>query len=121
MAFLFGDLPECETRPGAQIVMNLERLNLTDKPGLLCVSLHPCKNGLLPLLAQLPAAGADQFRDWLVSAAAVLAVGALIRQFVRKPPLEAEFLSKKEFGEAQRKLERDLDSVWASWTGRSKG
>ena len=50
------------------------------------------------MIAQLPALPSGAIETWLLSAAAVLViVGFGIKLFVRKPPLEAEFVTKEEF------------------------
>src|SRR5688572_13595853 len=53
----------------------------------------------LAFLAELPAPTATAFGQWLISAVAALSILALGKQFVRKTPLEAEFLTKREFQE----------------------
>jgi hypothetical protein len=63
------------------------------------------------LLSQLPAAEPSQIGTWLVSACAVLSAAALARQFTRKTPLEAEFLSRKEFTEFKDKVEQEFSSL----------
>jgi len=63
-------------------------------------------------LAQLPAPDPSQFRDWLLSAAAALSLAWLAKQFIRKPPIEAEFLTRQEFTLFKDKLERDFDATW---------
>ena len=62
-------------------------------------------------LAQLPAPDPSHFTHWLVSATAALSLAALGKQFLRKTPLEAEFLTKKEFGEFKTKLDQDFAAV----------
>jgi hypothetical protein len=61
-----------------------------------------------PGLAQLPAAEPSQIGAWLVSASAVLSAAALARQFRRKTPIEAEFLTRKEFQDFKDKEFADL-------------
>jgi hypothetical protein len=60
------------------------------------------------VLAQLPAAEPSQIGAWLVSASAVLSAAALARQFRRKTPIEAEFLTRKEFQDFKDKDFADL-------------
>jgi hypothetical protein len=70
------------------------------------------QNPALPVprstFGQLPAAEPSQIGTWLVSACAVLSAAALARQFKRKTPIEAEFLTKKEFQEFKDKEFADL-------------
>ena len=50
---------------------------------------------LSPMLSQLPAPPAGAIETWLVCAAAVTSLVVLaMKLFVRKPPIEAEFVSK---------------------------
>jgi len=63
-----------------------------------------------PSLSQLPAPDPAHFTNWLVSATAALSLVALGKQFVRKTPLEAQFLTRKEFAEFREKLELDLNA-----------
>src|SRR6185436_8768059 len=56
-------------------------------------------------LAQLPVPDATHFGTWLMSATAVLSIAALGKQFVRKTPLEAQFLTRKDFAEFREKLD----------------
>jgi hypothetical protein len=53
----------------------------------------------------------DSLSSWLVSATAVLSIAALVKQFVRKPPLEAEFLTRADFQTFHDKLERALTAL----------
>lgn len=61
--------------------------------------------------AQLPAPDPAHFTNWLVSAAAALSIAALGKQFVRKTPLETQFLTRKEFAEFREKLDLDLGAI----------
>lgn len=64
------------------------------------------------LLAQMPQLPAGALETWLLAAmAAATMVGLGIRLFVRKPPLEAEFVSKAEFGAFRASVEKDLGSL----------
>ena len=65
------------------------------------------------MLMQIPSPTPDQFRDWILSAVAALSVAGLIRQFIRKPPLEAEFLNRREFADFKAKLDKDFDATWS--------
>jgi hypothetical protein len=64
------------------------------------------------MFAQIPTPPAGSIESWLISAAAV---GSLIllgmRLFVRKPPFEAEFVSKSEFRAFRDGVERDLNGL----------
>jgi len=62
-------------------------------------------------LAQLPVPDATHFGTWLMSATAVLSIAALGKQFVRKTPLEAQFLTRKDFAEFREKLDLDLSAI----------
>jgi len=64
-----------------------------------------------PLLSQLPAPDPAHFTNWLVSATAALSIMALGKQFVRKTPLEAQFLTRKEFADFREKLDQDLNGI----------
>ena len=48
---------------------------------------------------------------WLLSATAALSIAALVKQFIRKPPLEAQFLSRAEFQTFQDKLDAALTAL----------
>ena len=85
-------------------------------PRLLAWSLAPILAALpnasgAELLAQLPAPDPSHFTHWLVSATAALSLAALGKQFLRKTPLEAEFLTKKEFADFKNKLDQDFAAV----------
>jgi hypothetical protein len=64
------------------------------------------------MFSQIPTPPAGAIESWLISAAAV---GSLIllgmKLFVRKPPIEAEFVSKTEFRAFRDGVERDLNSL----------
>ena len=73
------------------------RLNLS---GLCASAVNPesslralCASVVNPASEPAPA----QLGAWLLSATAALSIAALLKQFARKTPLEAEFLSRKEF------------------------
>jgi len=59
----------------------------------------------------LPAPDPAHFTNWLVSATAALSIMALGKQFVRKTPLEAQFLTRKEFADFREKLDQDLNGI----------
>ncbi len=48
---------------------------------------------------------------WLLSATAALSLATLVKQLGRKTPLEAEFLSRKEFGEFKVKVEQEFTAL----------
>ena len=59
-------------------------------------------------LSELPAPTASALGSWLISAAAALSLFALGKQFMRKTPIEAEFLTKREFQDFKDKDFADL-------------
>jgi hypothetical protein len=64
------------------------------------------------MLSQLPSIQPGELEAWLVPAAAVMSIALLARQlFMRRAPIEAEFLSKAEFEPFRSGVERDLDSL----------
>src|SRR5437773_5858491 len=64
------------------------------------------------IFSQLPAPPTGAIESWLVSAAAVVAMLALGKKlFVRKPPIEAEFVSKAEFRMFRESVERELNGL----------
>src|SRR5688572_2006631 len=63
------------------------------------------------ILAGVAAPSANDLGSWLISAAAALSIVALGKQFMRKTPLEAEFLTKKEFNEFRDKVDTNFNSV----------
>jgi hypothetical protein len=64
------------------------------------------------MFAQIPTPASGAIESWLISAAAV---GSLIllgmKLFVRKPPIEAEFVSKAEFRAFREGVEREINSL----------
>ena len=64
------------------------------------------------MLAQVPTPLPGAMESWLISAAAILSLVVLARKlFVRKPPIEAEFVTKAEFRIFRESVERDLESL----------
>jgi hypothetical protein len=64
------------------------------------------------MLSQLPSPPVGAIESWLISAAAVVAMIALGKKlFVRKPPIEAEFVSKAEFRLFRESVERELNGL----------
>ena len=61
-----------------------------------------------PFLAEVPAPAGNALGSWLISATAALSILALGKQFMRKTPLEAEFLTKREFQDFKDKDFADL-------------
>ena len=59
-------------------------------------------------LAELPAPSPSAFGQWLLSAVAALSIVAVGKQFMRKTPIEAEFLTKREFQDFKDKEFADL-------------
>lgn len=66
---------------------------------------------LAHILAEAAAPAASALGSWLISAAAVLSLFAVGKQFMRKTPLEAEFLTKKEFNEFRDKVDTNFSSL----------
>jgi hypothetical protein len=63
-------------------------------------------------LAQLPTPPPGAIEAWLIAGAAVMAIIVLGKKlFVRKPPIEAEFVSKSEFRTFRECVERDLNGL----------
>src|SRR5258705_8847558 len=64
------------------------------------------------MLMQLPSPAPGTLERWLVCAAAVFSMIVLAKKFfVRKPPIEAEFVSKAEFRMFRESVERDLNGL----------
>ncbi len=64
------------------------------------------------MFAQLPSPPLGAIESWLLSAAAVLSMVVLAKKlFVRRPPIEAEFVSKIEFRMFRESVERELDGL----------
>src|SRR5437773_6092920 len=64
------------------------------------------------IFSQLPAPPTGAIESWLVSAAAVVSLILLGKKlFVRKPPIEAEFVSKAEFRMFRESVERELNGL----------
>ena len=63
-------------------------------------------------LSQLPIPPAGSIESWLISAAAVVSIALLAKKlFVRKPPIEAEFVTKTEFRTFRQDVERELNGL----------
>ena len=64
------------------------------------------------ILSQFPIPPAGAIESWLLSALAVVSmVLAGKKLFVRKPPIEAEFVSKEEFRLFRESVERELNGL----------
>src|SRR5205809_3803719 len=64
------------------------------------------------MLMQIPTPPPGAIESWLVSALAVVSMVVLAKKlFVRKPPIEAEFVSKAEFRTFRESVERDLNGL----------
>ena len=64
------------------------------------------------MFSQIPLPPAGAIESWLLSGAAVIAMIALGKKlFVRKPPIEAEFVSKAEFRIFRESVERHLHTL----------
>ena len=61
---------------------------------------------------QIPSPPNGAIESWLISAAAVVSLVVLgMKLFVRKPPIEAEFVSKAEFRLFRESVERELNGL----------
>src|SRR5437899_12823999 len=64
------------------------------------------------MLMQIPTPPAGSIESWLISAAAVISLILLGKKlFIRKPPIEAEFVSKAEFRTFRESVERELNGL----------
>jgi hypothetical protein len=64
------------------------------------------------MFAQIPTAPPGSIESWLVSAAAVVSLALLAKKlFIRKPPIEAEFVTKAEFRAFRENVQRELDGL----------
>lgn len=64
------------------------------------------------LLSQVPNATPTQIGDWLVGFAAVLAIAALAKGLlVRRPSIDAEFVTKAEHQKDMDTIKKDVDSI----------
>ena len=60
------------------------------------------------MFSQLPTPPPGAIESWLISALAVVSMVVLAKKlFVRKPPIEAEFVSKTEFRMFRESVERE--------------
>lgn len=67
---------------------------------------------MLFLLAQVPASSATQIGEWLIAAAAVAVIAAAIKNLlVRKPSIEAEFVTKNQHEKDMSDLQKDVESL----------
>ena len=63
-------------------------------------------------LSQIPSATPGSIEAWLIAAAAVGSLAVLGKQlFVRKPSIDAEFVTKAEFRAFREGVERDLNGL----------
>ena len=69
------------------------------------------------LLSQLPPPTQSELTSWILAGASVLSLAAVIKSFIRKPPLEAEFVTKQELTDLRHEL-RDLQTRTARIEGR---
>ena len=64
------------------------------------------------MFSQIPSPPVGAIETWLISAAAVVAMLAMGKKlFVRKPPIEAEFVSKAEFRMFRESVEREMNGL----------
>jgi hypothetical protein len=70
------------------------------------------ERNMMYVLGQLPAPATGEIEKWLISAAAVVSLVALGKKlFVRKPPIEAEFVTKAEFRLFRESVEREINGL----------
>jgi hypothetical protein len=63
-------------------------------------------------LSQIPIPAPGAFESWLLAGASVMAMLVLGKKlFVRKPPIESEFVTKGEFRLFRESVERELDGL----------
>ena len=63
----------------------------------------------MKMLMQIPAPPSGAIETWLLSAVAVVSIAAvMMKVFIRKPPIEAEFVSWAEFRRFREGVEREL-------------
>jgi hypothetical protein len=66
----------------------------------------------LSFLGQLPSLPSGALETWLLSAVAVVSMALMAKKLlVRKPPIEAEFVSKAEFRVFRERVEHDLNGL----------
>src|SRR5262245_12043468 len=64
------------------------------------------------MFLQIPTPPAGAIESWLISAMAVVAMVVLVKNLlVRKPPIEAEFVTKSEFRVFRESVERELNGL----------
>ena len=64
------------------------------------------------MLSQIPTPPSGSIESWLISAAAVVSLALLGKKlFIRKPPIEVEFVTKAEFRAFRENVERELDGL----------
>ena|SRR2546423_2830418 len=64
------------------------------------------------MFGQIPNPAPGAIESWLVSAAAVVSLVLLGKKlFIRKPPIEAEFVTKSEFRMFRETVERDMNGL----------
>jgi hypothetical protein len=85
----------------------------------LLLALAPAANAIPGLgevyrgtLATMPVLAAGELERFLVAAAAALSLAALVKKvFVRKLPIEAEFVNQSEFGAFRHAVKMDMESL----------
>ena len=64
------------------------------------------------MFAQVPSPPTGAIEAWLITAAAIASLVLLGKKlFIRKPPFEAEFVTKEEFRTFREGVERDLNGL----------
>ena len=94
---------------GASLVLGYWLLLIPASPSPSFPSLSFVKDSAF--LAQLSTPSASTFGAWLACAVAALSILVLGKQFMRKTPIEAEFLTKKEFNEFRDKVDTSFNSL----------
>jgi len=64
------------------------------------------------MFSQIPTPTPGSLESWLISAAAAVSLALLAKKlFIRKPPIEAEFVTKAEFRAFRENVQRELDGL----------
>ncbi len=64
------------------------------------------------MFLQIPTPPPGSIESWLISAAAIVSIALLAKKlFIRRPPIEAEFVTKSEFRIFRESVERELNGL----------
>lgn len=74
---------------------------------------------MFPLLAQIPTATAGQVNTVLIGGSAILAIAALVKSFMRQPPIEVDLQKVKE--QVRDELNDDMAILRQELNGRLQG